>query len=181
MFQNKQEIENLIKKTDDYDLTQEIITKIEQLKKIRPGFYLTLEELEEIFKWKLRTQFGRQKAIREKNTESNIKIITGAAFAISHPDKKIEITLKLKALSLIYGVEIPVASAILTLCFPKEYSVIDFRNWRQIFREEDKKSSYTATEYIKYLEIIKEISEKFNFTTQEIDLAIWQKDVNEFG
>ena len=181
MLQDRDKILSLLQQADDASLTKEIISKIDQLKKDRIEFYLTLSELEAIFKWKLRTQYVRQKLHRENNTEDNIRLITKTAFAIYHPDKNIEIALKLKTLSLIYGVGIPVAASILTLCFPEEYSVIDFRNWRQIFKQKEKKSSYTINEYIKYLEIIKGLAEKYSFTTQEIDLAIWQKDINEFG
>ena len=124
---------------------------------------------------------SRLKVLREKNTDDNVQLITRTAFAICHKDKKIEIELKLRTLTLIYGVGIPVASSILTLCFPKEYSVIDFRNWRQLYKQTEKKSSYSTNEYIKYLGIIKGLAFKFNVTTQEIDLAIWQKDINEFG
>ena len=69
----------------------------------------------------------------------------------------------------------------MTLCFPENYSVIDFRNWRQIFTSEKKKTYYSANEYNEYLKRIKYHANKFNFTTQQIDIAIWQKDRNENG
>ena len=147
MFQNKQEIQNLLNLADDKNLTKEIISKINQLKEDRPQFYLTIEDLELILKWKLRSQYGRQKVLREKNTDMNVLLITKTAFAICHTNEEIEIALKLRTLTLIYGVGIPVASSILTLCYPNKYSVIDFRNWRQIFRQSEKKSSYTTNEY----------------------------------
>jgi len=95
---------------------------------------LTFDELECILRWKLISQFGRQKKIREKNTDNNVRIITKAAFAVSHTEKDFEIILKLKILTTLTGVEIPVASAILTICYPELYSVIDFRNWRQVYK-----------------------------------------------
>ncbi|MFI5196757.1 MAG: hypothetical protein ACHQD8_06685, partial [Chitinophagales bacterium] len=65
--------------------------------------------------------------------------------------------------------------AILTLCFPKYYAVIDVRNWRQIM---DKKpiTTYSIKDYIEYLRKIKRLANKFEVTPQEIDLAIWQFD-----
>lgn len=67
MFKDKQEILTLIKKAHEDTLTKEIISRFEKLKKERSEFYLNFEELEEILKWKLRTQFGRQKTKRGNN------------------------------------------------------------------------------------------------------------------
>lgn len=100
---------------------------------------------------------------------------------MTHINKNIETTLKLKTLTLLYGVEIPVASSILTLCYSENYSVIDFRNWREIFKSSIKKTYYSTKEYNEYLKRIKFLANKFKFTTQEIDMAIWQKDINENG
>jgi hypothetical protein len=181
LFSSKEQIGNLILQADDNLETKFLISQFDTLKNKRTPFYLSLAELELIFKWKLRTQYARTSKIRLKNSNENIKLITQMAFLLSHPDKNIETSLKLKALTLIYGVEIPVASAILTLCFPKKYSVIDFRNWRQVFDEQKRKTQYSVSEYCNYLDIINSLATEFSFTTQEIDMAIWQKDINENG
>ena len=60
---------------------------------------MNLEELEDILQWKLRGQYGRQQKKREINNDLNVITITKAAFAISHLDKDIETTLRLKILS----------------------------------------------------------------------------------
>lgn len=181
MFKSKKEIQNLINQADDNLETNRIIAKIENLKKNRNPFYLNSAEFDEILKWKLRSQYKRQEKIRKNNTEENINLITKMAFQLKHKDEDIETKLKINTLLLLDGVGIPVASAILTLCFPENYSVIDFRNWRQIFNSLNKKSSFTINEYNEYLKIIRQLSKNFGLTTQQIDLAIWQKDINEFG
>lgn len=181
MFQNKIEIENLIKQTDNRHETEKIVAKLKFLKSTRNPFYLKIEEFEEILKWKLRNQLDRQRKIRLKNTEKNINIVTKTAFMLNHKNPEVEIELKLKTLTLIYGVHIPVASSILTLCYPERYSVIDYRNWRQIFKSKTKKTNYSTKDYILYLKHIQNYATKFNCTTQQIDIAIWQKDKNEFG
>ncbi len=181
LFSSKDQIQKLILKADDNLETKFLISQFKDLQNKRTPFYLTLDELDLILKWKLRTQYSRTAKIRLKNSNENVNLITQMAFLISHPDKNIETALKLRALTLIYGVEIPVASAILTLCFPDKYSVIDFRNWRQVFNELKKKTQYSVNEYCNYLEIINSIAKEFLFTTQEIDMAIWQKDIDENG
>ena len=181
LFKDKIQIEKLINQADDKNETKSLIQQFERLKQNRTPFYLTAKELEQILNWKLRTQFGRQTKIRQNNTEENIQLITKTAFLLTHQNEEIETALKLKSLTLLYGVEIPVASSILTLCYPEKYSVIDFRNWRQIFNQKTKKSYYSTNEYNEYLKRIKYLAAKFNFTTQQIDIAIWQKDINENG
>jgi hypothetical protein len=181
LFKDKKQIEELINQADDKSETKNLTQQFDKLKQTRTPFYLTATELEQILAWKLRTQFGRQIKIRLNNTEENIQLITKTAFLLTHKNKDIETALKLKSLTLLYGVEIPVASSILTLCYPENYSVIDFRNWRQIFKPLTKKTYYTTNEYNDYLKRIKYLADKFNFTTQQIDMAIWQKDINENG
>ncbi len=65
----------------------------------------------------------------------------------------------------------------MTLCYPDKYCVIDFRGWRQIFGKGKKYPNYTTKEYIKYLSIIKQMANKFGVTPQEVDMAIWQYDI----
>jgi len=181
LFKDKDEIKNLVKRADNSTETKRLTKMFQQLKKERADFYLTQNELEEILKWKLRSQYGRQKEQRKINTPKNIIAITQAAFAVTHKDKDVETTLKLKLLSTLTGVEIPVASAILTLCYPNKYSVIDFRNWRQVYKSDKTKTTYTTAEYTKYLNAIQEQAKKYGVTPQEIDIAIWQKDIETNG
>ena len=129
-------------------MTKNLVLLFRKLKLERVDFYLELDELERILKWKLRGQFGRQLKRRQVNTNENVITITKAAFAINHSDKDIEIALKLKLLTTLSGIEIPFASAITTLCFPTQYCVIDFRNWRQVHKIEIQKSNYSTKEYV---------------------------------
>jgi len=110
--------------------------------------------------------------MRKKNTGELIELITKTAFEITHEDKDFETELRINTLTLLKGVGIPVASAILSLCFPDKYAVIDYRNWEQLFGE--RKSNYTIKNYLDYLKKIKKLSEEFGFTCKEIDTAIWQ-------
>ena len=179
IFENKKQIQNLVERADDNGTTKRLVSLFRKLKKSRVDFYLQLEDLEQILKWKLRGQFGRQLKRRQENTNKNIIAITKAAFEIRHTDNDIETKIKLKLLCTLSGVEIPIASAILTLCFPTQYSVIDFRNWRQVYKTEKQKTNYTTKEYIEYLKTIKSWAKDFGVTPQEIDLAIWQEDIDD--
>jgi len=54
--------------------------------------------------------------------------------------------------------------------------VIDFRNWRQLFGV--KKTSFSTSDYLKYINELKRLSSEHGFTIQQIDQAIWQNDIN---
>jgi thermostable 8-oxoguanine DNA glycosylase len=177
LFESKAQIHDLICRADDYDETKRLIAKFYGLKITRVPFYLNMDEFDKILHWKLRRQYYRQFKIRQRNTDQLVKTITQSAFAIESSDKNYETEQRLQVLVKLHGVQVPVASAILTLCYPDKYSVIDFRGWRQIFGEAKKYSNYTTKEYIKYLSIIKQMATKFGITPQEIDMAMWQYDI----
>lgn len=176
LFTSRDEIITLIQRADNREETKRITSNLQTLKTVRQPFYLEEKELQDILEWKLRSQIGRQLKRRGLNTNQNIIIITKAAFSVSHDNEDLEISLRLKLLTSLNGVAVPVASAILTLCFPSHYSVIDYRNWRQIYGALPSKTTPTIQEYIDYLKIIKGMAANFEVTTQEVDIAIWQKD-----
>jgi thermostable 8-oxoguanine DNA glycosylase len=181
LFQSESQIHDLISRADDNAETKRLIIKFNELKKTRIPFYLTIDEFDEILHWKLRKQYYRQLKIRKQNTDLFVRTITQSAFAIENVDENYETEQRLKMLIKLNGVQIPVASAILTLCYPDKYSVIDFRGWRQIYGAVKKYSNYTTKEYINYLSIIKQMAINIGVTTQQVDMAIWQYDIENRG
>jgi hypothetical protein len=164
---------------DDYAETQRLKEKLRGLRGQRIPFFLTAAEFEEILHWKLRGQFGRQKQIRAVNTDVLIRTVTGCAFSIQHEEKDYEVELRLKILSSLRGVGVPVASAILALTFPHAYAVIDFRGWRQIFG--DKRNSFSVEDYQKYVKEVRRLALELGWPVQEVDLAIWAYDMKTHG
>ncbi len=161
-------------KAIDFDETERLKKQLYSLKQIRKPFYLNSDDFEQILRWKLRQQYGRVKHLTCKNTVEVIHDITAVAFSIKHKDNDYLLDLRIKLLTVLKGVEIPVASAILALCFPEQYAVIDFRGWRQIFGEG--KHSFTLNEYKRYLKEIKGLANELGWLPQEVDLAIWAYD-----
>jgi hypothetical protein len=160
--------------SDDYTLTEHLKVHFAQMKQERRPMYLTLDELDRVLQWKLRGQHGRQRERRKANTEDVIRVVTGAALSIEHPDEDYEIELRLGILCTLRGVGVPVASAILALVFPERYAVIDFRGWRQVFGEE--RTTFSVSDYKRYLREIRRLSLELGWPVQEVDLAIWEYD-----
>ncbi len=176
-LRSKNQIIELIERTDDYPETNRLISKFAKLKKDRVPFYLQMDELDEILHWKLRRQYQRQYRNISRNTDALVREVTQTAFNIENEGSLDSIKLKLKTLIKLHGVQIPVASAILTLCYPDMFCVIDFRGYRQFFSNAKKYQNYTFQEYFHYWSLIKKKADELGVTPQEVDMAIWQYDI----
>ncbi len=165
--------------SDDYNLTKHLKSLFARLRLERQPFHLTYDEFDQILKWKLRGQYGRQQEWRKANTEKVIRTITSVALTISNPDEEYELELRMGILCTLRGVGVPVASAVLALVFPEKYAVIDFRGWRQVFGKE--KTAFSIPDYKRYLREIQRLADELGWLVQEVDLAIWEYDrVNGF-
>jgi hypothetical protein len=158
----------------DYAETERLKTELAKARQTRRPFYLTVDEFEEVLRWKLRQQIGRQRDLRAANTEELIRAVTGLALTITHSDSEYELELRVGILRSLRGVAVPVASAVLALAFPEKYAVIDFRGWRQIFDE--KRTTFTIPDYKRYLAAIQRLANELSWPPQEVDLAIWEYD-----
>ncbi len=160
--------------SDDYDVTERLKAQFARLRRERSPLYLTPEEFDEILRWKLRSQYGRQEERRKANTEEVIQTVTGAALSVTHPDEGYETELRLGILCSIRGVGVPVASAVLALVFPEKYAVIDFRGWRQVFGQE--RRTFLIADYKRYLREVRRLATELGWPVQEVDMAIWAYD-----
>ena len=154
--------------------TENLKERFARLRAERRPFFLNKDDFEEILKWKLRGQIGRQRARRAANTDEIIPAVTGLALTIEHSDKDYELELRLAILCSLRGVEVPVASAVLALVFPEQYAVIDFRGWRQVFDKD--KSTFSIPDYKKYLTKIRGWAAELGLPVQQVDMAIWEYD-----
>jgi len=158
----------------DYAETERLKQKLRTLRSQRDPFFLTGEDLEEVFCWKLGAQYGRQEALRSTNTQSAYKTVTTAAFAIRQADLDYEAELRLRILASLRGIGVPVASAILALADPDRYCVVDFRGWRAVFGED--RSTFEVAHYKRYAREIRVLASELHWPIQEVDLAIWALD-----
>ncbi len=164
---------------DDYEETELLKNQLHDLRSQRNPFYLTRDDLNRIFEWKLRTQYGRNQRHRDTNTDSAYRAVTQAALSISEPDKDYEAQLRTGILTSLRGVGVPVASAILALTDPDHYCVIDFRGWRAVFGE--KRGTFDIPAYLDYLKEVRKLAKDLGWQVQETDLAIWAYDMKTNG
>lgn len=146
---------------DQYDIEKQIFKLGEEISK---RGWLNKNEFLTICLWKSR----RPKILYNLNSETQIIQITKLVFTESDELKKIRLLTNLK------GVRIPTASAILSVSNPKIYPIMDERclqslqklgviNWKTI----------TENNWIKYLELIRELANKNKRTAREIEKGLF--------
>jgi len=135
--------------------------------------FLTASTFDAVIDWKLRKQRKRTEKHRVGNSANLIQELTGAFWRVKHEDKDNLLAIQLAILLAIPGVGIGVASAIFTLCYPDEYAIIDFRNWKILYGEE--KRQFSQADYKKYLTDMRELAEKVECEVQELDYLLWKE------
>ena len=158
----------------DYEETERLKAEFLNLRGQRRPFFLTGQELDRVFHWKLRGQYRRQFTKRSKTPDDVYRGVTEAVFKVVGPDLEYEIAVRLGLLAALPGVGVPVASAILALTGPEHYCVIDFRGWRVMFGEE--RTAFGVSDYIRYRGEVARLAIELDWPVQEVDLAMWEYD-----
>lgn len=155
----------------DFEETNLLKVKFASIWKQRKPFFLLARELDEIIKWKLDTQYHRSKEQRNVNTDSVVIPITQSCFAITSSNRNYEIELKLKSLTNLRGVAIPLASAVLSICLPEKFVVIDSVLWEEIYGVE--KSAFSVNDYMKFLQFFEDLSVFTKKDLQTTEHMLW--------
>jgi hypothetical protein len=113
------------------------------------GGICSLENLRTIVSWKSR----RRLSLLGKNTESEIADALRLSIDAATERSAIAVLCGLS------GVEVPVASAILTAIAPEQYTIIDFRALKSLGIS-DRSTSYSIDYYLSYLRECRKLAEK---------------------
>ena len=138
---------------------------------VTPAHGLTEDLFGRVLDWKLRRQRGRTEKHRRKIEEKMLNEVTACAFRLEHTDPYRLAAVRLEVLSSLPGVGYGVASSIMTLVFPEQYGVIDFRVWKVIFDE--RRTSFSVSQYLKYLDAVWSCSRELGWHPQKVDYFTW--------
>ena len=122
----------------------------------------TRKNLGRIFNWKTK---GRGRSRLTKNTDKEIADVLKLAITARTDRAAIAV------LTGLNGVNIPVASAILTAIDPKRFTIIDFRALEAL---NQRKSALNINYYLEYLDFCKLLARKNRVTLRTLDRAFWQ-------
>ncbi len=144
-------------------------------KNFQKNGYLASEEFFAIVIWKSnRAKTNVRRGIEK--SKKTIREITSEVFRATTPEQKLNI------LTSIPSIGIPMASAILTVCYPDDFTVADYRACAALknFGEEiiGNPTTRTAT-YFEYLEKCKKLAHKYNFSLRNFDRILWAQDFYE--
>jgi len=141
--------------------------------------HLTHEEFFAIVIWKSNRAKTKIKNGIEKSGKT-IRAITSEVFHAETPEQK------LKILTSVFSIGVPIASAILTVCYPDDFTIIDYRalaSLKKDFGEEVEgdpaSQKYPYAAYFNYLNKCKNLAHKYNLSLREFDQVLWGKDFYE--
>lgn len=87
---------------------------------------------------------------------------------------------KIETLLQIWGIGLPIASAILTVCHPKEFTVLDYRAWATLKEAavSDLPPRYpqSAKEYLQYCQTCRHLADRMGLSLRNLDRALWAKN-----
>jgi hypothetical protein len=169
---------------DCYDPKKWVFPKIRERLSNHQG--LSKRDVLLILKWKL----GRIKGSNaEAVSDASLKEINEAIVDARKTDGAID---ALKALDNIPGIGLATATAILTVCYPESFTIIDERVLASLDlypsgceKKKRKKKKYstddwTAKTYVdEYLPRVRERKEQWSRTLRETDQALWGLSVNQ--
>ena len=145
----------------NYSRGEETVAELGQ--KARKQGYLKKSQLLEFFNWKTG---GRGRSRLEKNPDSYVEEVTGISFTTKDERVQIEI------LTLLDGVQWPVASTILHFVFPQKYPILDFRALWSLGIE--KVPSFNYQFWKKYTDYCNRIARSNDVDMRTLDRALWQ-------
>lgn len=122
-----------------------------------PGDFLTLCE------WKSVRILPRCR----KNPESRIRELTRCALSIAQDE-----SVRIDVLTLLSGVQYPVASVILHFCHRDPYPILDFRALWSLGLEEPE--SYTFEFWWAFVRTCRRLAEATGLPMRTVDRALWQ-------
>ncbi len=131
-------------------------------KKIARGEY-DLAHLETIYRWKTK---GRGISRLRKNTIA--EIADGLRLAAGAKTERAAMAV----LCGLVGIDVPVASAVLTAMNPERYTIIDFRALESLGVPDP--PVLTVNYYLKYLDHCRKLAEQHKLSLRTLDRALWQ-------
>ena len=86
---------------------------------------------------------------------------------------------KVDVLLIIWGIGLAMASAILTVCYPEKFTVLDYRAWQTLRHNSvaDLPERYpqSSADYLEYCSACRQFAERMGLSLRNLDRALWAK------
>lgn len=134
--------------------------------------YLTPEEFLAIVIWKRNA--SKTKVIKGlKAGRKSVKSITNEVYKAKNREDKLKILCKIK------GLGIAISSAILTVLYPDEFTVVDYRAINSLGDLVNGKPGERLEDYLNYVDVCKKEAARHHLSLRDFDRALWGKDFYE--
>jgi hypothetical protein len=142
---------------------------IRRLSRARARGHLTRTELRAIGNWK------SARAIRQISANSPAQVRRATKMALRTRSER----LRLQALLSLRGVSLPMASAILTLLYPRRYGVIDIRVWQLLHgvgavSRTPNGVGFTFDHWNEFLSIVRTYARQHGVKARDIERALFE-------
>jgi thermostable 8-oxoguanine DNA glycosylase len=86
---------------------------------------------------------------------------------------------KVEALLQVHGIGLPIASAILSICYPDEFTVLDYRAWESLQQLgvaalPGRFPDNTST-YLQYCQVCQGLARRMGLSLRDLDRALWAR------
>jgi len=134
--------------------------------------YLLSEEFFSIIIWKAnRAKTKIKKRLLERgNVQKSVKELTGEIYKADNLEEKLNILTKE------WGFYLPMATAILTVLYPKEFTIYDIRVREQLNLKE---TASVKKYFSEFLPMVKDFAKKQNLSLRDADRYLWGKSFHE--
>lgn len=105
--------------------------------------------------------------------ELTVEALLAQLVAAATPAAKVEMLLQIK------GIGLPIASAILSVCYPEEFTVLDYRAWETLqslgITGLPPKKPNTVEAYLRYGQVCRGFAEQHELSLRDLDRALWAR------
>ncbi len=155
--------------TKEYSDTRTVISELSIAKK---RGHLTKRELLKVCRWKSPRVIGHIK----RNREDAVKRVTRAVFSTRSEQEK------MRLLTSLHGVSIPMASSILMLTNPKRYGVIDIRVWQLLHKmgavdSNPEGVAFGFKYWYRFVELMRFFAKLYNVNARDIERTLFNVHV----
>ena len=156
----EQFLEYWFKYTEHYQLEMALTDPV-LVDTVQQQGYLDLELLKKVATWKS----PRRVALIDKNSESDVREITG--YALKSPHEHVRWSI----LTELHGIGLPTASAVLHFFHEAPYPIIDFRAMWSLCMD---KYNYSFKFWKEYVTRCRNYAERNNVDMRTLDRALWE-------
>ncbi len=150
------------------DEDEETTRLVRELRRARRRGYLTARELEAVCRWKSPRAIWHVRS----NAPAAVRAATSVALGTRDEEGRV------RALLVLNGVSVPMASSVLMLLDPRRYGAIDIRVWQLLERSGHVSGNRAGVglrvpQWLQFLAVVRELADALGVTARDAERALF--------